>query len=46
MPFKEKQFDQQEDQSHQEYKNADPVDPMHIPHPLCIRRIGISFLNV
>jgi len=46
MPLKEKQFDQQEDQSQQENKNADPVDPMHILHPLRMRRVGIPFLNV
>jgi hypothetical protein len=36
----------QKDQPQQEHKNGDAVDPMHIPHPLGIRRIRIPFFDV
>src|ERR1700761_8085295 len=46
MMFENKKFQQQNDQSHQEHENGDPVDPMHIPHPLRIRCIRIPLLDI
>jgi hypothetical protein len=40
------QLDDNEDDPQQEHKNRYPVDPMHIFHPLGMRRIGIPFLDV
>jgi hypothetical protein len=34
MLLKEKQLDQQKDQTAEEDENSDPVDPVHIFHPL------------
>jgi len=36
----------QENDPHEEHKNGDPVDPMHIPHPLSIRRIRIPLPDI
>jgi hypothetical protein len=46
MTFDKEQLDHQNDQRKQEHKNGYPVDPMHIPHPLRIRRIGILLFDV
>jgi hypothetical protein len=35
----------QKDQPQQEHKDGYPVDPMHISHPLGIRRIRIPFFD-
>jgi len=46
MPPEKKQFDDHKDQTGQEYEQRDPVDPMHIPHPLRMRGIRVPLLNV
>ena len=46
MMFDKKYLDNQNDHPHQEHKNRYPVDPMHVPHPLRIRRIRIPLFNV
>lgn len=46
MTFEKNQFDDHKDQRRQEHENTDPVNPMHIPHPLRIRRVGISFPDI
>jgi hypothetical protein len=46
MSLEKKQPDDHEDQPQEKHKDGDPVDPMHIPHPLGIRRIRIPLLNV
>jgi hypothetical protein len=46
MPLENKDPQDQKDQSQQEHKDGDTVDPMHIPHPLRIRRIRVPLLNV
>jgi hypothetical protein len=46
MPLEKYQFDYKDNDRQQEHKNRDPVDPMHVFHPLGMRRIGIPFLNV
>jgi hypothetical protein len=38
--------DDNEDQPTQEYKNSDPVDPVHVLHPLGVRRIRVPLFNV
>ena len=42
----EKEPQNNKDQPQQEHKNGDPVNPMHIPHPLRVRCIRIPFLDV
>ena len=46
MMFDKKYLDQQNDQSNEEHENGYPVDPMHVPHPLAIRRIRVPLFNV
>jgi hypothetical protein len=46
MSFEKKKPDDHKDQPQQEDKNRDPVDPMHIPHPLSIRNIGVPLLYI
>jgi hypothetical protein len=46
MMFDEKYLDHQNDQCNEEHENGYPVDPMHVPHPLRIRRIRVPLLNV
>jgi hypothetical protein len=46
MMFENEYLDQQNDQSNEEHENGNPVDPMHVPHPLRIRRIGVPLFNV
>ena len=38
--------DDQDDQPNKKHKNGNPVDPMHIPHPLRIRRIRVPLFDV
>jgi hypothetical protein len=44
MPEKNGPYDD-EDQTQQENKDGDAVDPMHIPHPLGMRGIRVPFFN-
>jgi hypothetical protein len=44
--LKKKEPDDHKDQTQQENKDGDAVDPMHIPHPLRMRRIRVPLLNV
>jgi len=44
--FNNEQLNQQNDQSNEEHENGNPVDPMHVPHPLRIWRIGVPLFNV
>jgi hypothetical protein len=46
MMFDKKYLDNQNDHPNEEHKNRYPVDPMHIPHPLRIRCIGIPLFDV
>jgi hypothetical protein len=46
MSLENKDSQDQENDPHEEHKNGDPVDPMHIPHPLGIRRIRIPLLDI
>jgi hypothetical protein len=46
MSFEKKQFDDHKDQTGQENEQRDPVDPMHIPHPLRMRGIRVPLLYV
>jgi hypothetical protein len=39
-------FDHDNDYRHEEHKNGGPVDPMHVPHVLRIRRIRIPLFDV
>jgi hypothetical protein len=45
MLFENKQLQQQNNDPRQKHKDRYPVDPMHIPHPLRIRRIRIPLLD-
>jgi hypothetical protein len=44
MMLENKQLDEQDNDPNKEHKNRYPVDAMHIPHPLGIRRIRIPLL--
>src|SRR5579871_562787 len=46
MSLEKKQPDNDQDQPQQEHKDRDPVDPVHVLHPLRMRRIGVAFLDV
>jgi hypothetical protein len=46
MTFEKNEPDDHKDQPQQKHKDGDTVDPMHIPHPLRIRRIRIPLLDV
>jgi hypothetical protein len=46
MMLEKNRFNDDKNQPQQENKNRDPVDPMHIPHPLRIRFIWIPLLNI
>jgi hypothetical protein len=46
MSFEKDQPDDHKDQPDQEHKDGDTVDPMHVPHPLGMRRIRIPLFNV
>ena len=34
------------DQRHQEHQDGNAVDAVHVLHPLCARRMGISFFDI
>jgi hypothetical protein len=42
----EDQLDDKNDNGREEHEDGYPVDPMHILHPLRMRRIGIPLFNV
>jgi hypothetical protein len=42
----EKKSDDQKNDAQQKHKDRDPVDPMHISHPLGIRRVRIALLYI
>jgi hypothetical protein len=46
MVLKKKDPHDHKDQTQQENKDGEAVDPMHIPHPLSVRRIRIPFFDV
>jgi hypothetical protein len=46
MAFENEKLQEQENDPHQEHENGDPVDPMHIPHPLRVRRIRIPLFDI
>ena len=46
MPFKKQSLDDDNYQAYQEYKNAEPVDAVHIFKPLTLWRVGIALLYV
>ena len=42
----EKQFHRDHQQRKDEHEDGYPVDTMHVFHPLAVRRVRISFLNI
>jgi hypothetical protein len=46
MSLENKDPQDQKNKPQQEHKDRDPVDPMHIPHPLRVWRIRIPLLYV
>jgi hypothetical protein len=46
MFLENKQPQDQKNKPHEEHEDRNAIDPMHIPHPLRIRRIRIPLLNV
>jgi hypothetical protein len=46
MSFEKNKPNDHEDQAQEKHEYGDTVDPMHIPHPLSIRRIRITLLDV
>jgi hypothetical protein len=46
MMLKKNRLNDYKNQPQQENKNSGPVDPMHIPHPLRIRLIGIPLPDI
>jgi hypothetical protein len=46
MSFENKKPEQQDNEPRQKHKDRDPVDPMHIPHPLRVWRIRVPFFNI
>jgi hypothetical protein len=46
MFLEKKQLDNNDDNSHQEHKEGYSVDPMHVFHPLGMRRIGVPFPDI
>jgi hypothetical protein len=46
VPFENEKFDQQNDDPDDEHEYGNPVDPMHVPHPLRVWRIRIPFFYI
>jgi hypothetical protein len=46
MFFENEQLKQQDNDPRQKHKDRNPVDPMHIPHPLRVRRIRVPLLDI
>jgi hypothetical protein len=46
MFFENEKLKQQDNDPRQKHKDRNPVDPMHIPHPLRVRRIRIPFFDI
>jgi hypothetical protein len=46
MSLENKDPQDQKNKPQQEHKDGNPVDPMHIPHPLRIRRIRIPLPDI
>ena len=46
MFFEKDQPDQHDDNSQNEHEDGYPVDPMHVPHPLCVRLLRVPFFDV
>jgi hypothetical protein len=46
MMLEKNRFNDDKNQPQQENKDSGPVDPMHIPHPLRIRLIGIPLPDI